>query len=68
MQPEAWRSECHPDDSAAAGYIFAMSKAEIFAEIPKLTQEERLEIRLKLAELDGTGWLDEPLRRPPCRK
>ena len=42
MQPEAWRSECHPDDSAAAGYIFAMSKAEIFAEIPKLTQEERL--------------------------
>jgi putative addiction module component (TIGR02574 family) len=36
-----------------------MSKAEILAEIPKLTKEERHEIRLKLAEMDGDGWLDE---------
>lgn len=36
-----------------------MSKAEILAEIPKLTAEERHEIRLKIAELDGDGWLDE---------
>ena len=35
-----------------------MSKAEILAEIPKLTAEERYEIRLKIAELDGDGWLD----------
>jgi putative addiction module component (TIGR02574 family) len=36
-----------------------MSKAEILAEIPKLTPEERHEIRLKIVELDGDGWLDE---------
>ena len=36
-----------------------MSKAEILAEIPKLTKEERHEIRLKLAEMDSDGWLDE---------
>lgn len=30
-----------------------MSKAEILAELPKLTPEERDEIRLKIAELDG---------------
>lgn len=36
-----------------------MSKAEILAEIPKLTKEERFEIRVKLAEIDGDGWLDE---------
>jgi putative addiction module component (TIGR02574 family) len=36
-----------------------MSKAEILAEIPKLTKEERFEIRVKLAEMDGDGWLDE---------
>lgn len=36
-----------------------MSKAEIVAELPKLTREEREEIRLKLAELDGQDWLDE---------
>ena len=29
---------------ATAGYSFAMSKAEILAEIPKLTKEERHEI------------------------
>ncbi|MBA3355584.1 MAG: addiction module protein [Pyrinomonadaceae bacterium] len=28
-------------------------------EILKLTSEERWEIRLKLAELDGDGWLDD---------
>ena len=36
-----------------------MSKTEILAELPKLTSEERYEIRLKLAELDGDGWLDD---------
>ena len=36
-----------------------MSKADILAEIPKLTKEERFEIRVKLAEMDGGGWLDE---------
>lgn len=40
-----------------------MSKAEILEELPKLTTEERKEILLKLAELDGESWLnaDEPL-------
>jgi putative addiction module component (TIGR02574 family) len=40
-----------------------MTKAEILEELSKLTTDERLEIRLKLAELDGDGWLDddEPL-------
>jgi len=35
-----------------------MSKFEILAEIPKLTKEERFEIRVKLAEMDSDGWLD----------
>lgn len=35
-----------------------MSKSEILKELPKLTAEERHEIRLKLAELDGDDWLD----------
>ena len=39
--------------------IFPMSKTEILEELPKLTSEERYEIRLKLAELDGDGWLDD---------
>ena len=34
-----------------------MSKTEILEERPKLTKAERFEIRLKLAELDGDGWL-----------
>jgi hypothetical protein len=40
-----------------------MSKVEILEQLPKLTIEERNEIRLKLAELDGKSWLDgeEPL-------
>lgn len=36
-----------------------MSKAEILAEVLKLSKEERDEIRYKLAELDNGGWLDE---------
>ena len=36
-----------------------MSKADILQELAKLTSEERHEIRLKLAELDGDGWLDD---------
>jgi putative addiction module component (TIGR02574 family) len=36
-----------------------MSKTEIIEELAKLTSEERYEIRLKLAELDGDGWLDD---------
>jgi hypothetical protein len=36
-----------------------MSKTEILEELPRLTKEERFEIRLKLAELDGVGWLDD---------
>ena len=36
-----------------------MNKTEILDELPKLTREERFEIRLKLAELDGDNWLDD---------
>ncbi|HEX6189805.1 MAG TPA: addiction module protein [Pyrinomonadaceae bacterium] len=36
-----------------------MSKTEILAELPKLTPDERFEIRLKLAELDSDRWLDD---------
>ena len=36
-----------------------MSKAEILQELPKLTKEDRKEIRLKLAQLDPDEWLDE---------
>jgi len=35
-----------------------MSKTEILEELANLTSEERQEIRLKLAELDGDHWLD----------
>jgi len=35
-----------------------MTKAEILDELPKLTSEERAEIRSKLVELDGDAWLD----------
>ena len=40
-----------------------MSKAEILDEIPKLTPEEREEIRRKLDEFDGDPWddTDDPL-------
>lgn len=36
-----------------------MSKTEIIAELPKLSADERFEIRVKLAELDGDRWLDD---------
>ena len=36
-----------------------MSKTEILEELPKLSPDERFEIRLKLAELDRDGWLDD---------
>lgn len=36
-----------------------MSKTEILAELPNLTPDERFEIRVKLAELDGDRWLDD---------
>ena len=36
-----------------------MSNTEILEQLPTLTPEERWEIRLKLAELDGDGWLDD---------
>jgi putative addiction module component (TIGR02574 family) len=40
-----------------------MSKAEILAELPKLTPAERQEVRRLLTKLDGEAWLDavEPL-------
>ena len=45
------------------GYSSAMSKAEILAELPKLTPAERQEVRCKLTEIDSEEWLDtnEPL-------
>ena len=36
-----------------------MSKTEILDELPRLTPEERQEVRLRLAELDHDDWLDE---------
>jgi len=36
-----------------------MSKVEILRELPRLTKDERHEIRVKLAEMDGDGWMDE---------
>lgn len=36
-----------------------MSKSEILTELPKLTPEERQEVRELLAEIDGTDWLDD---------
>ena len=35
-----------------------MTKAEILAELPKLSAAERAEIRAKLDELAGDAWLD----------
>jgi putative addiction module component (TIGR02574 family) len=35
-----------------------MTKAEILQELPRLTAEDRLEIRQKLNEIDGDEWLD----------
>jgi putative addiction module component (TIGR02574 family) len=36
-----------------------MSTTEILKQLPKLTPQERREIRAKLAELDPDEWLDE---------
>lgn len=47
------------DIRAPKRYFLLMSKAEIVAELPKLTPAERDEVRLKLAEMDGQDWLDE---------
>jgi hypothetical protein len=35
-----------------------MSKAEILAELPNLSEEERAEIQIKLDELASDAWLD----------
>ena len=35
-----------------------MSKVEILEELPKLTAQDRQEIRQKLNEIDGAEWLD----------
>jgi len=40
------------------GYHSVMSKLEILEELPRLTAEDRLEIRRKLNEIDGDGWMD----------
>lgn len=44
------------DDSGI--YSVCMSKTEILEELRKLTNIERQEIRLRLAELDRDDWLD----------
>jgi putative addiction module component (TIGR02574 family) len=36
-----------------------MTKAEILAELPKLTPAELAEVQAKLDELAGDGWLDD---------
>lgn len=36
-----------------------MRTSDILDELVKLTREDREEIRLKLAELDGDGWVDD---------
>jgi hypothetical protein len=36
-----------------------MGKAEILAGLSKLSKDERYEIRVKLAEMDNGGWLDD---------
>lgn len=36
-----------------------MSKTEILDELPRLTPQERQEIRLRLADLDHEEWLDD---------
>ena len=36
-----------------------MSKIEDLEQLPKLTPEERYEIRIKLAQLKGDRWLDD---------
>ena len=36
-----------------------MNKAAILEELPKLSPEEREEVRLKLAELNREEWMDD---------
>lgn len=36
-----------------------MSKTKILLELDKLTPQEREEVRLRLAQLDGDDWLDD---------
>ena len=36
-----------------------MTKAEILAELPKLSAEDRAEVQAKLDELAGNVWLDD---------
>jgi len=45
-------------DFAFAEYYSPMTTAEILEELPKLTDDERQEIRRKLTELDVNEWLD----------
>ena len=40
-------------------YPITISKTDILEELPKLTVEERREVRLRLAELDQEDWLDD---------
>ncbi len=35
-----------------------MTKTEILSELPKLSPAERKEIRQRLTELDGDGWIN----------
>jgi hypothetical protein len=36
-----------------------MTKAQILEELPRLTPEERYEIRVRLSEFDDDPWLDD---------
>ena len=53
---EKLRTTARP--STPRGIIFCMSKTEILAELPSLSEEDRAEIRAKLDELAGNEWLD----------
>src|SRR5437763_1590137 len=48
-----------PASLSAYTRIHVMSKTEILEELPRLTPEDRYEIRVKLAELGGDRWLDD---------
>jgi putative addiction module component (TIGR02574 family) len=51
-------SEFLPDKKSARVIILCMRASEILDALPSLTKVDREEIRLKLAELDGDGWVD----------
>ncbi len=62
MMPDSFpflNDEFPNDKHSPTDYLAAMSKAEILQELPKLTKEERHEIRVTIAEMDNDGWLDE---------